>query len=196
MCGKYPGCAVRAGLGPVQRESEGTWARSEFSPAGKWAKRQVMYRCNPGSPVYHELRGLMLKRRWGRRVCFAAALQPLAAQIRVAFLFGLFAGAGAIGPARRGCDDHWRRFFFSGCPGLGSGATPLGTGSEPHRVSRRVEFATKARSGHHFVSTVLTAPERVFLVGDQHELSRVAEERLAAYPPEQPKRDRRALRRR
>jgi hypothetical protein len=59
---------------------------------------------------------------------------------------------------------------------------------EPHRqlkreinpaVYRPTEFAAKWRDGHLFISSVMASP-RTFLVGGEHELSGVAEERLAA----------------
>jgi hypothetical protein len=42
---------------------------------------------------------------------------------------------------------------------------------------RATEFATKLRAGHHFLSTVMQE-RKIFLIGDEHELCRVAEERV------------------
>jgi len=44
-------------------------------------------------------------------------------------------------------------------------------------VYRPAEFAGKWRQGHPFLSTVMAGP-KTFLLGDDHELSRVAEEWL------------------
>src|SRR5262245_20189135 len=76
------------GLGPTQRElkllaSIGLLKRREIG-------RQVWYTADPSSPVYGELRGLVLKTVGVVRV-LREALRPMAPQIRVAFLFGSFA---------------------------------------------------------------------------------------------------------
>ena len=66
--------------------------------------------------------------------------------------------------------------------------------SEPQRrINREInpatyrpdEFAAKLHSGHHFLSAVMAGP-KAFLIGDEYELSRVAEERVAPAPQNQP----------
>lgn len=39
------------------------------------------------------------------------------------------------------------------------------------------EFEKRVREGHHFLSSVM-AGEKIFLIGDEHELSRMVEERV------------------
>ena len=45
-------------------------------------------------------------------------------------------------------------------------------------VYSRAEFSAKIGLGHHFLQNVLNG-EKIFLIGDERELARMAEERLA-----------------
>src|SRR5579863_9315074 len=77
------------GLGAAQREVK------HLSDAGIIRRtvrgHQVFYQANPDCPVFEELKGLMVKTA-GVADVLRAALAPLAAQIRVAFIYGSVAG--------------------------------------------------------------------------------------------------------
>ncbi len=57
------------------------------------------------------------------------------------------------------------------------------------------EFRRKLAEGHHFLSAVMDGP-KIFPIGDQDELTRLAQVRLAQGARDQPARDRRSTRRR
>lgn len=166
-----------AGLGPVQRElkllaSIGILERREVG-------RQVFYKANPNSPVFGELRGLVLKTA-GAAGAIAAALASLSAKINVAFIFGSI----ARGDQGRESDVD---VMVIGTASFSDVARAL---IEPQRrlarevnpsVYRLAEFAAKLRGGNHFLRNVMERP-KVFLIGDEHELSGLAEEWMASAP--------------
>jgi predicted nucleotidyltransferase len=163
------------GLGPVQRELKllaevGLLDRREVG-------RQVFYRASPQCPAFEELRGLVLK-TVGVAGVLAAALRPLAGRIRAAFVFGSVASG-----EQRGESDV--DVMVIGDVSFGEVARALAEAQR--RLHREVnpsvylprEFSGKLRAGNHFLTRLMERP-KVFLIGDEHELSGVAEERLAA----------------
>ena len=164
-----------ASLAPAQRELK-VLARVGVLKC-RAVGRQLLYAADPASPVYEELRGIVAK-TVGAAGLLAAALRPLAAQVRVAFLFGSVARGEERASQRRGRDGGRRRAVRDGRPALAGPQRRLGREVNP-TVYRPAEFADRLAAGHHFLTAVLAAP-KVYLVGDEHELSRVAEERLAA----------------
>ncbi len=79
---------AQSGKGAVQRELV------SLSEAGLITTRkqgnQKHYQADPSSPVYSEMRGLVLK-TMGMADVLRAALAPMAAQIRLAFVYGSMA---------------------------------------------------------------------------------------------------------
>ncbi|HYL75484.1 MAG TPA: nucleotidyltransferase domain-containing protein [Bryobacteraceae bacterium] len=57
------------------------------------------------------------------------------------------------------------------------------------------EFSRKIAAGQHFVSTVVEGP-KIFLIGDDGELGRLAKKRVGPGPQSKPARNRRPVRRR
>jgi uncharacterized protein len=178
-----------ATLGPVQRELK-LLAQIGVLKSRK-VGHQLLYSANATSPVHEELRSLVVK-TVGMADILKAAMNPLAAQIRVAFLFGSFAqgrhqaasdvdvmviGDTSLADVAKALADSQRR--------LGREINPT--------VYRAAEFATKVNDGHHFLNAVIAGP-KVFLIGDEHELSRLAEERLASTPQNKPPGNRRVAR--
>lgn len=180
-----------ATLGPVQRELK------LLAQVGvlncREVGNQLLYRADPTSPVHEELRGLIIK-TVGMADVLKAALRGLVGQIRVAFLFGSF----AKGLQQKASDVD---LMVVGDVSMATLAKAL-TESQ-RRLSREInpaiyrgtEFAIKLRDGNHFLNAVMAGP-KIFLIGDEHELSRVAEERMAPAPQNQPAGNRRANRRR
>ena len=151
-----------AGLGIIKRQTIG---------------RHVLYSPNPACPVHEELRALIHK-TVGAAGVLRRALVPLAGEMRVAFLFGSF----ARGQQQAASDIDVLVI------GDASFRAVAGALLEPQRqlkreinpvVYRPAEFAAKWRQGHPFVSAVMVGP-KTFLVGDEDELSRMAQEWLAA----------------
>jgi predicted nucleotidyltransferase len=132
--------------------------------------KQVFFQANVESPIYNELRSLLLK-TVGAAGVVRTALSPLAGRMRVAFLYG----SAARGPVRRASDIDvmivgnvtFEEVSDALCPAqdmLGREVNPV--------VYSVAEFQTKLRARHHFVSEVM-AGEKVFLFGDSSELERL-----------------------
>jgi predicted nucleotidyltransferase len=179
-----------ATLGPVQRELR-LLARLGVLKC-RAVGHQLLYGADPISPLHEELRSLVLK-TVGMAGAIKAALNPLAPHIQAAFLFGSF----AQGRQRRSSDVD---VMVIGDISVAAIAKAL---AEPQRrlgreinpaVYHQAEFASKVRDGHHFLTSVMQG-SKVFLVGDEHELSRLAKERLASAAQDQPPGDRRPARR-
>jgi predicted nucleotidyltransferase len=180
-----------ATLGPVQRELKllaqvGILSRREVG-------RQILYQADPASPIRDELRGIVIK-TVGMADLLKSAIKPLAEQIRVAFLFGSFArgrehkasdidlmviGDTTVAAISRALAEAQRR--------LGREINPT--------LYRSAEFAAKLSDEHHFINAVMNGP-KVFLLGDEHELSRVAKERMASAAQDKPAGSRRLAGRR
>ena len=163
-----------AGQGAVQREL-GRLHRAGILTRERRG-RQVYYRADKTSPVYPELRGLVLK-TLGLVDVLRAALMPAADDIDVAFVFGSLAKGTADG----GSDVD---VMIIGEVSLARAATLLAPTQDTlgREVNPSVypapEFAHKAREGQHFVATVLREP-RLYVMGDDDDLERVAGEGLA-----------------
>jgi uncharacterized protein len=155
--------------------------------------RQVYFQANRESPIFAELQQLMLKTA-GATDVIRSALTPLADRIEAAFVYG----SAAKGTLRAASDID---LFVVGRPSFAEVVSALAGAQE--RLGRDInptvypaeEFARKARSGHDFVSTVLREP-KTFIIGTDHELGRLAEERLADRPPLKRTRNRGPVRRR
>lgn len=147
-----------SGAGLVTREADG---------------RQVYFQANRKSPLFHELQQLLLKTA-GAADVIRTALAPIASSIEIAFIFG----SAAKGTVRAASDID---LLVVGTPSFGDVVSALADAQQ--RLGRDVnptvypanEFGRKMRSGHHFLTTVLREP-KVFIIGSDHELSRLAEE--------------------
>jgi hypothetical protein len=162
------------GLGPTQREllrlaRLGVLKRQEVG-------RQVLYRVNPACPVCEELRGLVLK-TFGVVGLLRRALLPFTGEIRVGFLFGSFAQGDQKAASDIDVFIVGDTTFTTVARALAATQRQLKREINPV-VYRPAEFAAKWREGHPFVSNVMASP-KTFLVGDENDLSRVAEEWLA-----------------
>jgi len=162
------------GLGAVQRELK------QLSESGIILRtsrgRQIYYQANPKSPIFAELRSLMIKTA-GVGDVLRAALTPLADGINIAFLYGSI----ARGEERRGSDLDLlvvgNVTFAEIISVLGPTQEVLGREVNP-TVYPPSEFQSKLSSGHHFLKTVMNGA-KIFLVGDEHDLARLAKTRLA-----------------
>lgn len=148
--------------------------------------REVFYQSNPQSPVFADLRGLLVKTT-GLSDVLREALSPFAARVRIAFVFGSFA-SGTEGPAS---DVD---LLVVGSVKLSELASPLRGAEE--RLSRPVsvvplsttEFRKKARADH-FLRSVL-AGNLIFLVGTRDELEEIVGERAGRSARDEPTRAR------
>jgi len=156
-----------SGSGAVQRELAQLEAAELVTV--KRVGNQKHYQANPLSPVFAELRGLILKTS-GLVDVLRASLAPLAPQIEGAFIFGSVAKNKDT--AQSDIDlfvitQHltYREFFSALEPATGR----LGRVVNP-TVYSRIEFEKRLREGNAFVKRVMAQP-KLWIIGDDSELS-------------------------
>ena len=134
--------------------------------------RMAYYQANAASPLFSDLRGLMLKTA-GLVDVVADVLKPLSAQIRIAFVFGSIAAGdeqhdsdidllliGTIAPAELALPLRQAQEL------LGREINPL--------VYSPPEFRRKRAAKDHFLTHVLAEP-KLFLLGNADELVKAGE---------------------
>jgi predicted nucleotidyltransferase len=162
------------GLGPVQRElkqlNEHGIIRRTVSG------RQVYFQANLDSPIFPELKSLITKTA-GIGDTLRAALAPIAGQLEVAFIYGSIA-KGEEGP-RSDIDllVVGDISFADVVVNLQAAQKLLGREVVP-TVYPPDEFKAKVIAKHHFLTSVLKRP-KIYLIGDEDELKRLAAKRLA-----------------
>ena len=161
--------SVGCGSGAVQRELK------QLADAGLITRtergRMVFYQANRESPVFEELRGLVMKTS-GLAEVLREALEPVRDQIAVAFIYGSMAA---------GTDDALSDvdLMIIGDLTLRSISGPLlGVQDAIHREINPVVWSAddlreRLSVGHHFATAVMRGP-KVFLMGDEDELRAVA----------------------
>jgi len=156
-----------SGSGAVQRELAQLEAAELVTV--KRVGNQKHYQANPLSPVFPELRGLILKTS-GLVDVLRASLAPIAPQIEGAFIFGSVAKNKDT--AKSDIDlfvitQHltYRELFATLEPATGR----LGRVVNP-TVYSRIEFEKRLREGNAFVKRV-TAQPKLWIIGDDSELS-------------------------
>ena len=162
------------GLGAVQREVK------RLAEAGIFRRtvrgRQVYYQANPECPLFEELKSLVVKTA-GVADVLRDALAPLASQIKIAFIYGSVARF----KQKTGSDVDLLVIgdasFGDIVSALGPAQGILGREINP-TVYSPTEFKSKLKARHHFLSSVLRN-EKVFVIGDEHELARLGPIRLA-----------------
>ncbi|MCD6283129.1 nucleotidyltransferase domain-containing protein [bacterium] len=129
---------------------------------------QVQYSLNPQCPIYPELKMLIIK-TVGLADVLRDALKPLAAKIKVAFIYGSF----ARGKERADSDVD---VMVIGDVSFGEVVDVL---YDTQKVlSREVnpsvypvaEYLEKRAAGHHFIKEVIEGA-KIFLIGDADELA-------------------------
>ncbi len=133
--------------------------------------KQKYYQANRGSPVFNELHGLIVK-TVGVADVLRTALAPAMERIKVAFIFGSIASR----TEERTSDID---MMIVGTISFGDVVSLLSSAEE--KLGREVnavvypiaEFKKKVKEDHHFVKTVLE-DEKIFVIGDEGELRRLA----------------------
>jgi DNA-binding transcriptional ArsR family regulator len=133
--------------------------------------RMVYYQANTGSPVFPDLRGLLLKTA-GLVDVLADALKPMAARLRLAFVYGSIASGheqsdsdidlmvvGKVSPSELALPLRQAR------ESLGREINPT--------VYTSSEFDKKRAAKDHFLTQVLTKP-RLLVLGGEHDLDKAA----------------------
>ena len=157
-----------AGLYTVQREL----ARLERTglvirmPRGN----RVYYRANRKHPVFEDLKRVILK-TVGLGDALRAALAALTDRVRVAFIYGSFARGEETAESDIDVLLVGDLSLREASAVLGPVGRKLGREFNP-AVYPPEEFQAKAAKGHRFITEVLKG-EKIYLVGDEHELRRI-----------------------
>jgi predicted nucleotidyltransferase len=166
-----------AGMGAVQRELASLVAAGLLTRTSRPGRR-VEFAADPASPVFSEIRSLVVK-TVGLVDVLRAALAPVAKRVRVALLFGSFARRSQ----HRGSDvdllvisDAIR--FDDLVARLQPVERQLARDVNPI-LYRTAEFRSKVAAGNPFLRRVLGG-ERIFVIGSDDELAALGEHRVAA----------------
>jgi uncharacterized protein len=161
------------GIGVAQREVK------RLSEAGILRRtvsgRQVYYQANPDCPVFDELKGLMVKTA-GIAEVLVGSLAPLAARITTAFIYGSFARNSQKNSSDVDIIVVGDVTFGEVISALGDAQESLAREINPTVYSPSA-FGAKLKGRDHFVKTVV-GEKKIFLVGDETELTRLGTKRL------------------
>ena len=157
---------ARSGTGAVQRELASLLAAGLVTVRDQG--NQKHYQANAASPVFAELRGLVLK-TVGLADVLRAALAPLAGQITMAFVYGSVArredtAASDVDVLIVSDALGYAEVFGA----LESAAQTLGRAINP-TLYTRAELARRRAQDNVFVTRVLDQP-RIWLMGDEEAL--------------------------
>jgi predicted nucleotidyltransferase len=156
-----------SGTGAVQREL------SRLEAAGllnsKRLGRQKHYQANPASPIFTELRGLVMKTS-GLADVLRAALAPLADRIDAAFVYGSMAKGESTSASDVDLMIVADKITYSEAfPSLEDAGARLGRKVNPTIYSRKeLEFRIKQPSA--FITRMLGQP-KIWLIGDESAIS-------------------------
>jgi predicted nucleotidyltransferase len=137
---------------------------------------QVHFQANPACPIYEELRGI-LKKTSGLADVLRDALEPLAARIKAAFVYG----SVARGDESAGSDVD---LMIVGDPKLADVARALAPAHGALRreinpnVYRTSEFGAKLAEGEPFLQRVME-DRKIYLIGGEDDLRQPASHRKA-----------------
>ena len=153
---------------------------------------QVQFQANGACPIYEELRSI-LKKTAGVADVLRAALEPLTARIRAAFVYGSI----ARGDERAGSDLD---VMVVGDADFADVVLALAPAGEALRrevnpnVYPPAEFAAKLAAAEPFLERVM-ADRKIFLIGAEDDLGQLAAHRKAQAPRAEQGRDRAPARR-
>ena len=165
---------VWVAVGAVQRELE-KLAQIRLITR-RLSGNQVFYQVNQQSPVFSDMRSLVNK-TVGVFNVVRTALEPLAERILVAFVYG------SVAPEEETAQSDIDLMIVGeveldeilSC--LADVEGILGRPTNPTVYSAK-EFKQKITSGNHFLNAVMKG-KKVFLMGSEHELRKVAGIRMA-----------------
>jgi len=133
--------------------------------------RQVYFQANAESPIYAELRGLIVKTA-GVADALQTALALLSERIAVAFIYGSVAKRQESRASDVDVMVIGEVSFAETSEALGEAQKSIGREVNPS-VYAPADFRAKLAAKHHFLRSVLKG-EKIFLIGDDRELARLA----------------------
>ncbi|MBM4431446.1 MAG: ArsR family transcriptional regulator [Chloroflexi bacterium] len=173
--------AVSAGQGAVQRELRHLTAAGILRRSVRG--HQVLYQANGESPIFAELRGLVVK-TVGLADVLRNALAALADRIHMAFIYGSMADGSFRADSDVDVLVVGDVTFAEIVSALGPAQEMLGREVNP-AVYSSGEVRTRLGRQDHFLTSLL-AEAKIFLVGDDDDFAELAEKRLADGASQQP----------
>lgn len=155
--------------------------------------RHVFFAARADNPIYEELRSILAK-TCGAADTVRQALAPLLDRIAVAFIYGSVARGDERAASDLDLAVIGDATFGEVVSALSEAQSRLGRDINPS-VFPVAEFQGKIHSGNHFLTSLLSE-SKIFVVGDEHELARLAAQRLADGAQVERKRGARPIRRR
>jgi len=158
-----------SGSGAVQRELK---MMTEAGIVVRERKGNLVYcRANNNSPIFSELKNIVRK-TFGVADVIRESLAPISKDIKVAFIFGSVA---------RSTDDRASDIDIMVIGEVSFGEVSSSISQAEKSIQREInpvvypaeEFRKKIKDNHHFLKTVLEE-EKIFLIGDENELRRLA----------------------
>jgi predicted nucleotidyltransferase len=162
------------GLGPVQRELKLLTGAGIIKRTVRG--RQVYFQANSDSAIFPELKSLIAKTS-GVGDTLRNALSPVASLIKVAFVYGSIASGAETQRSDIDLLIVGDVSFSDVVTKLQPAQKVLGRETNP-TVYSNAEFRAKLREKSHFLASVLDGP-KIYLIGDENELGRLAPKRLA-----------------
>jgi len=132
---------------------------------------RVYFQANPDCPFLPDLQGLLVK-TVGVVDILREALSRFATRIDWAFVYGSIARAEELASSDVDLMLIGQVGLAELTPALRRAEAQLGRAVNPTLYTRE-EFATKLQAGHHFLKAVLDG-EKLFILGDPHELAATA----------------------
>ena len=149
---------------------------------------RVYFQSNPDCPFLPELQGLLVKTT-GVVDTLREVLGRFAKRIDWAFVYGSMARAEELASSDVDLMIIGHVGLADLTPALRRAEGRLGRAVNPTLYTHE-EFATKLHSGHHFLKTVLDG-DKLFILGDPHELAAATHSPLGAATHAKPPRARR-----
>jgi predicted nucleotidyltransferase len=183
--------AVGLGSGAMQRDLE------RLSRSGLLTRtvegRQVYFQANRQCPIFAELHSIVRK-TFGAAQAIKEALESIADRIRIAFVFGSVAAGTETAASDVDVMVVGDNLSLTDVvSAIAEAQREIGREINPS-VYPAGEFCRKLAEGRHFLSNVV-AGQKVFLIGDERELTRLAQIRAAQGAQNKPARNRRSVRR-
>jgi predicted nucleotidyltransferase len=165
-----------AGIAPGAAQRELKWLTESGIIRRTVSGHQVYYQANSECPIYWELKNIITK-TVGVANIIRVQLTPIEERINIALLFG----SVVRGEESKDSDIDilivGDLTFAETAESLAPIQNTLGREINP-TVFSSDEFRDKLKKGHHFLNSVLKS-EIIYLIGDEIELKRLAEKRMA-----------------
>lgn len=157
------------GMGAVQRQLNTLVAAGLVTRANKG--KQIYYQANTKSPVFGELKTIIIKTA-GIGDILKIALAPIAKEIQCAFIYGSLANGTENVSSDVDVFIIGQATFANVVAALSPVQETLAREINP-TVYPTSEFREKLAKKNHFIKSIM-AGEKIFLIGDEHELKKLA----------------------